>query len=184
MSRKDNAQVEGQVEEQVQAEGQVEEQVQVQGKLTEEQKKANKAKANKAWADRRKEAKPRVVQFLRDNKETLGPIYDDLSLLVAAAMRDPSKSIKAKTPGEPSINEQLRAMLEAGPVSEMDIFKKFRLGEYEMRVRTRGFILAKDLTQRIWVKYNPDTGEYFIAGKGEAAPEGWDGYLPPEKAEL
>lgn len=152
--------------------------------LTDEEKKARKAAANKRWAERRKEATPRVVQFLKDNKEQLGAVYDDLALFFAAELRTPAGPKATKSPVAPSINAELKAALEQGPLSELDVFRKFHIGRPEMKLKIRAFILTPKVEDRVWVAFDEASESYSIVGRGEAAPEGWTGYLPQAKAEL
>lgn len=157
----------------------------IEAGTTDEQKaadrKAKKAEANKRWAERRKEARPRVVQFLKDNKELIGTIYDDLALFVAAAMREPKAPKERKTAAKPSVNAELRAALLEGPMSELDIFRKFKIGRPEMKLKIRAFING---TPRIWVDFDESSETYSVVATGEAMPEGWTGYKPQAKAEL
>lgn len=167
MSKKNKNQ-EGQVEEVVNNEGQV--------VVQELDKKAKKALANKRWAERRAEAAPRVVAFLKENKEQLGKAYDDIAIFVMSYMKGP-KTTRTHIPGTPSINSELKAMLNKGPVTEEEIFKAFKIGRPEMKLKIRAFILAPKPEDRIWVELDEVAGSYSIVGK-VTEPENWNGYRP------
>lgn len=63
-------------------------------------------------------------------------------------------------------------------VSLMDIFKGFRMGEGEMRVRMRNMIYDRKPAERLWISYNADAETYTLEGLGENPPKGWRGVLP------
>ena len=67
-----------------------------------------------------------------------------------------------------------------GKLSLMDIFKEFRMGEGEMRVRMRNAIHDRKPEERMWINYDPNTEVYTLEAVGADAPAGWTGPLPKE----
>ena len=67
-----------------------------------------------------------------------------------------------------------------GKLSLMDIFKEFRMGEGEMRVRMRNAIHDRKPEERMWISYDPNTEVYTLEAVGADAPAGWTGPLPKE----
>lgn len=67
-----------------------------------------------------------------------------------------------------------------GKLSLMDIFKEFRMGEGEMRVRMRNAIHDRKPEERMWISYDPKTEVYTLEAVGADAPAGWTGPLPKE----
>lgn len=65
-----------------------------------------------------------------------------------------------------------------GVVGLFDIFKRFKMGEGEMRVRIRQLI-NQEADKRVWISYDADKEQYKLEGTGAKAPKGWTGHLPP-----
>lgn len=65
-------------------------------------------------------------------------------------------------------------------VSLMDVFREFKMGVSEMRVRIRECIYNRPADSRYWITYNPTTEVYRLEGIGANPPEGWTGVLPKE----
>lgn len=65
-----------------------------------------------------------------------------------------------------------------GVVDLFDIFKRFKMGEGEMRVRIRQLI-NQEADKRVWISYDADKEQYKLEGTGAKAPKGWTGHLPP-----
>ena len=72
-------------------------------------------------------------------------------------------------------------MLEKGPVTDLELFKKFKYGQAEMKSIIRHMIKYVDLADRVWIAYDEAEEQYYIFGKGEETPEGWTGYLPKDE---
>lgn len=136
--------------------------------------------AAKEKAEKRNEARKRVLNFLSDNAEQLGSIADDIRMFVGkAAVARTKTSVR-------SVNTDLRdAFLEAGDagLTEMDIFKRFRIGRPEMVTKIRILVLCPNPADRVWVKFDEPTETYHVVGLGENPPEGWDGYIPSSKVQ-
>jgi len=140
-----------------------------------------KKAAQEVKAKARKEAKDRIVAFLKANADELGALKGDIELFIGKGQAQRGKVVSK------SVNSELRAaFIEAGDagLSEMDIFKKFKIGRPEMATKIRILVLCPNTEDRIWVKFNEPTETYHIVGVGTAAPEGWDGYVPAEKVNL
>lgn len=141
-----------------------------------------KKKAREARKAERAEAKKRVLQFLADNKDELG---DDLIKDVMLFVGKPRAARKGGT--RASVNQALRtALLEAGDqgLSEMDVFKMFKIGRPEMVTKIRILVLTPNPDDRVWVKFFEDDEVYRVVGTGPEPPKGWDGYVPSDKESL
>ncbi len=76
------------------------------------------------------------------------------------------------------------ALLEKGKLTELEIFKNWKIGQDSMRAIIRSMIKDPAPKDRVWIELDPKKEEYRIIGRGESPPEGWTGYLPPEEKEL
>ena len=141
-----------------------------------------------AYQTAQKEAKKIVIEFLyandgNDAKALPERVRKALEVLVPnkAQKKSGSTSRGAKA----SLLDQLSEMFLAakdGKVSLMDIFKQFRMGEGEMRIRIRNLIYDRKPEDRLWVSYDAYSETYTLEGTGPTAPKGWIGVLPKPKA--
>ena len=131
------------------------------------------------------EARKRVLAFVAANEEQLGTIAADIRMFAGKAAR-------TKGAGAPrsSVNAELRAaLIEAGEtgLSEMDIFKAFRIGRPEMNIKSRLFVQV-DPADRVWFRFFPNEdnsdGVYKVVATGPKVPEGWEGHIPADKESL
>lgn len=133
-----------------------------------------KAQARKAA---RTEAKARIVTFLKDNAEQLGSLKADIELFIGKGTRQAKAAVR-------SVNAELRdAFLAKGSLTEMDIFKQFRIGRPEMVTKMRILVLCPNPDDRVWVKFDEKTETYNVVGTGAEPPAGWDGYVPSSKVQ-
>ena len=72
-------------------------------------------------------------------------------------------------------------MLKVGPVTDLELFKKFKYGQAEMKSIIRHMIKYVDPSDRVWIAYNEAEEQYYIFDEGEDEPEGWTGYLPKDE---
>lgn len=72
-------------------------------------------------------------------------------------------------------------MANDGKVTLMQVFKEFRMGEGEMRVRMRNAIHDRKPEERMWITYDADTETYTLEEVGVNPPAGWAGALPKNK---
>lgn len=72
-------------------------------------------------------------------------------------------------------------MANDGKVTLMQVFKEFRMGEGEMRVRMRNAIHDRKPEERMWITYDADTETYTLEEVGVNPPAGWTGTLPKNK---
>lgn len=72
-------------------------------------------------------------------------------------------------------------MANDGKVTLMQVFKEFRMGEGEMRVRMRNAIHDRKPEERMWITYDSDTDTYTLEEVGANPPAGWTGALPKNK---
>lgn len=61
-------------------------------------------------------------------------------------------------------------------IDELDLFKVTRMGRAEMRKRSKELIRDVEPEDRIWVAFDTATESWVVMGRGEEAPEGWNGY--------
>jgi transcription initiation factor TFIIIB Brf1 subunit/transcription initiation factor TFIIB len=76
--------------------------------------------------------------------------------------------------------DEIMEMLQNGPVNELDLFKKYKFGQAEMKTMIRSWIRDVAPKDRVYVAYDEDDGDYYIFGEGEEAPNDWTGYLPKD----
>jgi ligand-binding sensor domain-containing protein len=84
-----------------------------------------------------------------------------------------------------SMNMQIKdALIEAGEqgLTEMDIFKQFKIGRPEMNRKVRLFLKVADPDSRVWVSFKD--GVYRVEALGANPPEEWGGYLPSDVEQL
>lgn len=123
----------------------------------------------------RADAKKRIIAFLKDNSEQLGSLKGDIEMFIG-------KGQSAARSAPRTVNSELRdAFIEKGSLSEMDIFKAFRIGRPEMVTKIRILVLCPNPADRVWVKFDEAAEVYSVVGTGAEAPEGWDGYIPSTK---
>lgn len=136
-----------------------------------------KAEAKKA---ERKAARSRVLEFLAQNADQLGTIKHDIELFIGKG--GGSKRIAGATR---TVNTDLRdAFLARKTLSEMDIFKQFKIGRPEMVTKIRILVLCPNPDDRVWVKFDEVSETYSVVGTGANPPADWDGYIPQSKATL
>jgi len=130
----------------------------------------------------RLEAKKRVLAFVEANAEQLDTIAADILMFVGKARR-------ARAPRS-SINAALRtALLEAKDkgLSEMDVFKAFKIGRPEMSIKSRLFVQVEP-KDRVWFQLfegkDGAYGVYKVVATGPNPPKGWTGHVPADKEDL
>lgn len=128
----------------------------------------------------RKAALARIRAFVSANVENLGPIAKDLNMVLGSGTRGPRTAGSTRT-----VNTELRdAFISAGDkgLSEIELFKRFKIGRPEMVGKCRVLVLCPNPSDRLWVKFNEADETYYVEGKGENPPEDWEGYVPSAKA--
>lgn len=119
----------------------------------------------------RNEAKARIRSFMKECEDD--QLKADLALIVGTGQRAGGGSSKA------NINNIIRqTFLNKGELTEMEVFKDFRLGRPAMKTKIRLMIILPEPEDRVWVKFFPEEEVYRIVGTGAEPPEDWDGYLP------
>jgi len=66
-------------------------------------------------------------------------------------------------------------------IHEDDVFAQHKLGRSEMATATKNIIKKFEPKDRKWIAFDPETGVYTLAGKGENPPKNWTGYVPVEE---
>ena len=146
------------------------------------------AKAKEALKKYQEEAKE-AKTFLR---ECLMGQHNDLvipdkvlkAISVLVPLRKPSASTAAPRNQKKVVLDALNEMFGGkvgATITLMDVFKRFRMGEGEMRVRMRNAILDRKPEERMWITYDQDSETYTLAGYGKDAPKGWTGVMPKVK---
>lgn len=144
-----------------------------------EDAKARKAVYEAKLKQAKKEAKVRVLQFVKDNLKDLGPIADDIKVLIGARGPNAHSAVPGVTR---TVNADLRtAFLDKKALSEMDIFKQFHLGRPEMVNKRRVLVLCPNPADRVWVDFDEKTETYIVVGTGPTPPTGFTGYIPQAK---
>ena len=69
-------------------------------------------------------------------------------------------------------------------LSEMDIFKMFKIGRPMMAAKVRILVLTANPADRVWVAFDEPNEIYNVVGTGAKPPKDWDGYVPAEKENL
>lgn len=103
------------------------------------------------------------------------------AIRVIVPLRAAKGASSARSP-KMQVLDKLLSLFNAngGKLSLMDIFKEFRMGEGEMRVRMRNAIHDRKPEERMWISYDPNTEVYTLEAVGADAPAGWTGPLPKE----
>lgn len=136
-----------------------------------------KEKAKQDKRDARKAAVKKILDFMKANPSL--SIMAELKLFV----KEPGSRGRKASPVFASILNLLKVNGAKG-VSEMDIFKNFRIGRPEMAHNIRKALLTEKPADRVWIALDESSETYFIKGTGAKAPEKWDGYIPAEKTDL
>ena len=127
------------------------------------------------WMEESKKAKTVVREWLD------GP-HDSVTeeLVHALDILFPKKSKKGTsgTRGQEAICDKLAKFLEDGPKDLMAIFKEFKMGEGEVRVRIKELIQKRTGESRVWVRHNEGDDTYEIVARGDEIPAGWKGPFP------
>lgn len=110
-----------------------------------------------------------VLDFVKENTEN-----DELL-----------NAVKALTPGNRGASVRTTAkdviaalFVENGTINEEQLFQDYRLGRAEMRKIRVNLIKKAEPADRLWIEFNPETGDYTLVGQGVNAPKGWTGYTP------
>jgi hypothetical protein len=138
-------------------------------------------KAVEAKRAERIEARKRVLAFVKANEEQLDTIAADIRLFVGheRAARAPRASINT------ALRTAFLAAHEDGKgLSEMEIFKMFKIGRPMMAAKMRILVLTANPTDRVWVAFDEPNETYNVVGTGAKPPKNWDGYVPAEKENL
>lgn len=70
---------------------------------------------------------------------------------------------------------------ELKEISEDQMFIDHKLGRTEMATASKNIIKKFAPEDRKWIAFDPETGVYKLAGKGENPPRGWKGYVPVDE---
>lgn len=131
--------------------------------------------AKEAKKEVRKAAQVKVREFIKTVDDV--DLKAALVLLVGSGTRAVRGAVK-------SINVVLKdALVAAGDdgLSEMDIFKQFKIGRPEMTTKVRIFLKTPNTEDRVWVRFSEEDETYRVIGSGTDAPEGWDGFVPADE---
>lgn len=123
----------------------------------------------------RREAQARVREYIKELEDG-NPLKADLTLLVGTGQRAARGTVRSIN------NVLLEALVNAGDkgLTEMDIFKQFKIGRPEMKIKIRIFVKTPNPDDRVWVKFDESDETYRVISKGADVPEGWDSYVPSD----
>lgn len=143
---------------------------------------AQAVEALKKYQEESKKAKAFLAEVLSGKHPDM--IIPDAvleAIRVIVPLRAAKGASSARSP-KMQVLDKLLSLFNAngGKLSLMDIFKEFRMGEGEMRVRMRNAIHDRKPEERMWISYDPNTEVYTLEAVGADAPAGWTGPLPKE----
>lgn len=145
------------------------------------------SEAAKAALKEYQEASKKAKAFL---SEVLLGKYPDIVLPneVVEAIRVLVPIRSAKSGGTPRGSKQqlldkLLVMFQEheNKLTLMEIFREFKMGEGEMRIRMRNSLNDRKPEERMWISYDPDSEVYTLEAVGVNPPAGWTGTLPKNK---
>lgn len=127
------------------------------------------------WMEESKKAKAVVKEWLEGPHNEVTP-----ELVHALETLFPKKSKKgsSSTRGTQAVCDKFAEFLADGPKDLMAIFKEFKMGEGEVRVRIKELIQKRTGEARVWVKHNEEADTYEIVARGDEVPAGWKGPFP------
>lgn len=128
------------------------------------------------WMEESKKAKTVVREWLDGPHDTVTE-----ELVHALDILFPKKGKKGTSGtarGQEAICDKFAKFLADGPKDLMAIFKEFRMGEGEVRVRIKELIQKRSGDNRVWVAHNEDNDTYEIVARGDEIPAGWKGPFP------
>lgn len=127
------------------------------------------------WMEESKKAKVVVREWL-DGPHT--EVTEELVHALDILFPKKSKKGTAGTRGQEAICDKFAKFLADGPKDLMAIFKEFKMGEGEVRVRIKELIQKRSGEARVWVRHNEDNDTYEIVARGDEIPAGWKGPFP------
>lgn len=141
--------------------------------LTEEQK-TKKEKAAKDYADRKNEARAKIMTYLESQESRKLPEEIREAILYISG-----KGVRSARSG---VNSELKSLLLKGPLTLMEVFEKFDIGIPSMEQKIRAFVNAKNTDDRIYVNFENRT--YTVVGTGSAIPKNYSGPKPKEVVQV
>jgi len=108
-----------------------------------------------------------VLNFVKENT-------DDTGLLSAVKFLMPGSRI-VRTTAKDII---LGLFVDNSIINENELFANYKIGRVEMRKIIRRSIKNPDTAEKMWISFDPETGDYTLEGRGADVPEGWTGYTP------
>jgi len=135
------------------------------------------AEAAKAERKAKRDAQKAIVaDYLKENANVL----DDKVVAAIQFFCGGGKRQSRSGGSRNGLSSKLKELFMTGePVSEMDIFKAFKIGRPETHAHIRSFIKnVKNVDDRIWVAFDNETETYSLVAVGAEVPEGWEGYVP------
>ena len=124
------------------------------------------------WQEESKKAKSVVREWLDGSHDTVTE-----ELVTALNTLFPKKT-KHASAAKTSAMDKFANFLADGPKSLMEIFKEFKMGEGEVRIRIKDLIQKRSGNDRVWIKHNEADDTYEIVARGDDVPNGWRGPFP------
>lgn len=128
--------------------------------------------AAKDYADRKNEARAKIMAYLESAESKKLPEEVREAILYISG-----KGVRSARSG---VNSELKSLLLKGPLTLMEVFEKFDIGIPSMEQKIRSFVNTKNAEDRIWVEFKDRT--YTVVGTGSKAPTDYTG--PKPKAEI
>lgn len=127
------------------------------------------------WMEESKKAKVVVREWLDGPHDTVTP-----ELVHALETLFPKKGKKGSGSGRTTqaVCDKFAEFLADGPKDLMAIFKEFKMGEGEVRVRIKELVQKRTGEARVWVRHNEADDTYEIVARGDEVPAGWKGPFP------
>lgn len=141
---------------------------------------------------RERDAKLRAARDLvRDNYGMFEETLDkDLYAAIVFIVGNKRGSGADRVPGagrvslDTQILQKFKAVGVGGSVTDIELFKEFKVGAERMRFFIIKMIKDAAPESRVWIKFNAETDAYDYVADGPDIPEGWDGYLPKDESIL
>jgi hypothetical protein len=135
--------------------------------------KEERKEATKQTKQAKKDAIDTLVNFVKDNFEEVPENVDS------------ALSMLSKKPGTRRVSVSgavIETIKKEKVINEVELFTQYKLGRTEVRALLNRQLNA-DIENRIWVSFNPETGNYTVEGTGVKAPKDWSGYTPKDLQE-
>jgi len=140
-----------------------------------DQNKADKKARGRAKRLVKKQALMSVLAFVKENTK------DEKLLLACVALTPGVRFGGVRSTKKDVIVE---AFGKKAKIHENEIWENYKLGRSEMRKTCINLIKRAEPKDRVWIDFDPQSGNYTLRGRGPDAPDKWTGYLPVDMKEM